>query len=62
MIYARLRIVNEGFHDDVKLVAENLEAYAEYKEYLISNNFEIIDEFVDDDIGTIVVLPEDFKY
>ena len=64
MIYARWLIKDEGTGTGavVKLIAENTKAYQEYKGYLDEINYEIIDEFVDDDMGTIIILPEDFKY
>lgn len=62
MIYAHLTIKQDGITHEVKLVAENQMVYDEYKFYLKDNGFEIIDEFTDSDFGSIVILPEDFKY
>jgi hypothetical protein len=64
MVYAHLLIKDkyEGSGDAVKLIAENTKAYQEYKEYLQEIGYEILDEFVDDDMGAIAILPEDFKY
>lgn len=63
MIYAKLTI--RDAYDccfEQKIIAQNITAYEQYKEVIRENDNIIVDEFVDDDIGTIVVLPEDFKY
>lgn len=63
MIYAKLTI--RDCYDccfEHKIVAQNVTAYEQYKSVIVENDNIITDEFVDDDMGTIVVLPEDFKY
>ncbi|WP_210522295.1 hypothetical protein [Hymenobacter terricola] len=64
MIYAHLIIKDaDGFTAESKLVAADAAAYEDYKKYTTDElGYIIIDEFVDDDMGTIVILPEDFKY
>lgn len=63
MIYACLTI-RDAYDCSYKskVVAQNVTAYEDYKKVICENDNIIVDEFVDDDIGTIVVLPEDFKY
>lgn len=63
MIYAKLTIRDQ--YDccfEHKIVAQNITAYEQYKGTIAEYGNIIFDEFVDDDIGTVVVLPEDFKY
>lgn len=63
MIYAKLTI--RDAYDcsyESKIVAQNITAYKDYKQVIAEYGHIIVDEFVDDDFGTIVVLPEDFKY
>lgn len=62
MIYARLILQQGCTRFTHKLVAQNRNAYEEYLKHIEENETVIIDEYVDDDFGTIVVLPEDFKY
>lgn len=62
MIYAHL-IIRDTYdcNYDSKIVAENEAAYNAYKATIKEYGCTIIDEFVDNNIGTIVQLPEDFK-
>lgn len=63
MIYAKLTIRDP--YDctyESKIVAQNVNAYEDYKQVISEYGNIIIDEFVDDDYGTIVVLPDDYKY
>ena len=62
MIYARLILQQGCTRFTHKIVAQNINAYNEYLKHIEDNETAIIDEYVDDDFGTVVVLPEDFKY
>lgn len=62
MVYARLILQQACSRFMHKIVAQDMDAYKEYLKELDENQVAIIDEFVDDDFGTLVVLPEDFKY
>lgn len=63
MIYAKLTI-RDCYDCTFKhqIVAQNINAYEDYKKVIVEYGDIIVDEFVDDDIGTVVVLPEDFEY
>ena len=64
MLYARVIIHNGMCKEIVKLVAESKEAYEAWKKEDIeeSGAMTIVDEFVDENFGTITILPEDFRY
>lgn len=63
MIYACFRVHTDDDICTVKLVAETIEAYRSHKEYLEKEyGATFTNEFVDDDFGTVVILPEDFRY
>lgn len=63
MIYASFTIHDGDFAGIAKIVAETLDAYNDHKAYIEKElGFTITDEFVDTDVGTVVILPEDFKY
>ena len=46
----------------IKLVAETMDVYKGYKESLENDQVVIIDEFIDEEFGTVVFLPNNFKY
>ena len=62
MVYARLVAQQACIRFTIKLVAETMDAYKDYKESLENDQVAIIDEFIDEEFGTVVFLPNNFKY
>ena len=62
MVYARLVAQQACIRFTIKLVAETMDAYKDYKESLENDQVAIIDEFIGEKFGTVVILPDDFKY
>lgn len=62
MVYARLIAQQACMRFTIKLVAETMDVYKGYKESLENDQVVIIDEFIDEEFGTVVILPDDFKY
>ena len=62
MVYARLIAQQACMRFTIKLVAENMDVYEDYKKSLEDDQVVIIDEFTDEEFGTVVVLPNNFKY
>lgn len=62
MVYARLVAQQACTRFTIKLVAETMDVYKDYKESLENDQVAIIDEFIDEKFGTVAILPDDFKY
>ena len=62
MVYARLIAQQACIRFTIKLVAETMDVYKDYKESLENDQVAIIDEFIDEEFGTVVFLPNNFKY
>ena len=62
MVYARLIAQQACMRFTIKLVAENMDVYEDYKKSLEDAQAVIIDEFIDEEFGTVVFLPNNFKY
>ena len=62
MVYARLIAQQACMRFTIKLVAENMDVYEDYKKSLEDDQAVIIDEFIDEEFGTVVFLPNNFKY
>lgn len=62
MVYARLIAQQACMRFTIKLVAENMDVYEDYKKSLEDDQVVIIDEFTDEEFGTVVFLPNNFKY
>lgn len=62
MVYARLIAQQACMRFTIKLVAETMDAYEDYKKSLEDDQVVIIDEFFDEKFGTVVFLPNNFKY
>lgn len=62
MIYARLILQQGCIRFTHKVVAQDQAAYESYRNSIEENDTAIIDEYVDENYGTIVVLPDDYKY
>lgn len=63
MIYARLIIQQGCTQFTHKFIAKNAGAYESYiKSIEKQEGTVIVDTFIDNEYGTIVVLPDDYKY
>lgn len=62
MVYARLIAQQACMRFTIKLVAENMDVYEDYKKSLENDQVVIIDEFINEEFGTVVFLPNNFKY
>jgi hypothetical protein len=62
MVYARLIVQCGCGRYTHKIIAESMEAYKNYLKGIEGNGTTVVDEFVNSNYGTVVVLPEDFKY
>lgn len=63
MLYARVTIQDGDFKSDVKLVASDKKAYDAWKLDVENvDGLKIVDEFIDEDFGSVTILPEDFEY
>lgn len=64
MVYANINIFDhrDGQHCSVKVLAEDSKAVDEYVATISAFGDQIISIFKDEDMGSAVVLPEDFSY